>query len=117
MKARQPTAAAGRFKRAEQTHGINFDVDALPFDDALRVVYKPISCLYWDWLHVLAASGGVAQFIINAVALDVEREGIQLDALDRLLAVYMHDNRARLGAIVSHPPLPVDMPPAEKAIQ
>ena len=92
---RRATTRIGDFKKLEQNMGVNCQVDALPFDRDLRGVYRPISCLYWDWLHIMVASGGVCQFLVNAVALDVEAAGIELALLDRLLGAYMADNKTR----------------------
>jgi hypothetical protein len=85
----------GEFAELQQIHGLHFEPLALVFDRSLRTIYRPIGCLFWDWLHVLIASGGVLQFAVNQVCLAIEAEGISLARLDELLATFVADNKPR----------------------
>ncbi|CAK0839344.1 unnamed protein product [Prorocentrum cordatum] len=63
-------AAAGanaELKLDSQHLGVRYDPDALLWDRELIEITKPPSCLYLDWMHCLAASGGIGQFVLNRV--------------------------------------------------
>ena len=65
-----------------QAFGINFDMHALPFDEDLQGVVRPISGTCWDWMHILVASGGVFQYEANEFTRAIQGIGISLVEID-----------------------------------
>ena len=84
------------FKESQQIFGIKFDPHALPFDIELRQIYKPVSSVYWDWMHVYLTSSGLMQYHLNEMFLDIQSEGVTLSALDQMMAVFVRSNRTQL---------------------
>ena len=84
------------FKESQQIFGIKFDPHALPFDIELRQIYKPVSSVYWDWMHVYLTSSGLMQYHLNEMFLDIQSEGVTLSALGQMMAVFVRSNRTQL---------------------
>ncbi|CAK0865691.1 unnamed protein product [Prorocentrum cordatum] len=65
--------------------GINFEPGTLLWDpEFTNDVIKPITGTRWDWMHVLMASGGVAQYTANKFIYELKHaHNISLDDLDR----------------------------------
>ena len=66
--------------------GINYDPDSIIFDKSLRSVINPIDHTYWDWMHGLVASGGVAQLEVNGFCHAIVHAGISLESIDQFHA-------------------------------
>jgi hypothetical protein len=60
----------GAFKKLQIRLGITYDPDSLVYDRYLRGIIGPSSVLF-DWMHSLLASGGMAQFEVNAFLLEL----------------------------------------------
>ena len=68
--------------------GINFEPGALLWDEELtNDIIQPITGTRWDWMHVLMASGGVAQYTTNKFIYELKHaHNISPDDLDRFQA-------------------------------
>ena len=73
------------FAFIEQSLGIRYDPDSLPYSDMREEARIPES-RYPDWMHNLVASGGVCQYHASCMALALADNGISLEALDRFQA-------------------------------
>ena len=56
------------FGDLEKAMGLTYDPDSLAYDMHLRTIIG-ISSTYFDWMHCLVASSGLAQFEVNAFCL------------------------------------------------
>ena len=75
------TMNKSQFKIEQQCAGITYNPDGLMYSDFRDMAQVPLS-RYPDWFHNLAASGGVAQYQVNKLALDLKGEGVQLSDID-----------------------------------
>jgi hypothetical protein len=70
------------FKQLEQCYGITYEKEAILFDKHCRDVAKFPGSIYWDWMHCLLASGGVAQYECNQFLRALRDAGISLLQVD-----------------------------------
>ena len=74
--------ARTEFGLMERAFGITFDICNVIFDRRLRTIYSVIDNTYYDPMHVLLASGGVAAFEVNAFIVHaVTEHNLDLDDL------------------------------------
>ncbi len=50
-----------------------------------HIVSFPTS-VYWDWMHCVVASGGIAQYELNQLVLSICGSGIPIEQLDEFAA-------------------------------
>ena len=68
----------------EQQHtGYTYDPDGLMWDPHARSRLALPEAGYIDWMHVLVASGGIAQFQVNQVILILEEYGMEPSLIDK----------------------------------
>ena len=67
------TGTRAQLHDLSQAFGNTFDIRARPFDEDLRTVIQPITGTYWDWMHILVASGGVFQYEANEFSLVISK--------------------------------------------
>ena len=78
----KPTFKKGMFNKLQQVYGINYSEDSLLFDKRLRGIFLPVSHTFYDWMHIMFASGGVAAIICNCFCMNFVRSGGTLEQLD-----------------------------------
>jgi len=68
----------------EKSLGLNFDRATLLWDQSLRLrhVVRPVTGVYWDWMHVLVASGGIVQCEINQLLRAFVAAGVPFKDID-----------------------------------
>lgn len=54
-----------RFQKLEQAYGLVYNPLGAPWCPELRGICNAVSGTCWDWMHILMASGGVAQYEFN----------------------------------------------------
>ena len=74
------------FERLEQSYGLVFDPLGILWCEDLGGIVNPVSHTYWDWMHILMACGGIAQYEFNQYARRLCSAGVSLRALDDLAA-------------------------------
>ena len=52
-------------EKKEKTYGLNYEPSELLFCGELRRHLRFPYIVYWDHMHCLTASGGIAQYIVN----------------------------------------------------
>ena len=72
--------SAKEFGRLQQALGFTYCEGGLPWSDMSAIAKVP-DCVYWDWMHCLMASGGVAQYEVNQFLRRVARI-LPLDKVD-----------------------------------
>jgi hypothetical protein len=72
----------GQLKAEQQSTGYKYDPDGLMWDPLARSRLRLPEAGYFDWMHILVASGGVAQFQLNQLVLVLEDHGIKACDLD-----------------------------------
>ena len=76
-----------RFDKLEKAYGLVFHPLGLPWCQELEDICNPISHNCWDWMHILMASGGVAQYEFNQYTRRLcQATGMNLAALDDFAA-------------------------------
>ena len=80
------TGTRAELAHLSQVFGITFNKATLLWDEELRHVARPITGTYWDWMHILLASGCVFQYEANQFILEARRSGIALEDFDALAA-------------------------------
>jgi len=78
------TLSDAQFERLQKMCGITYDPSALLWTSA-RYAAKLPSTTYWDWMHNLVASGGVAQYKVNQFLRRV-RPHMPLEYVESFLA-------------------------------
>ena len=63
---------AKELRRKCQLYGVKYEPGALLWDREIRSIANAPTCCYIDWMHTFAASGGVAQCVVNSMALQLE---------------------------------------------
>ena len=79
-------AAAGSKKELNalgQCFGLQYNDLGVLWHPTLKDQVCPVSQTMYDWMHVLVASGGVAQYEVNEFAKAVQQLGIPLSTLDQ----------------------------------
>jgi hypothetical protein len=85
------------FNTLEKAYGLVYDSRALLWDPwANRVTRLPDS-LYWDWMHCLVASGGIAQYQVNQLLRALCTIGIGLKDVDAFFSqIALPSGRSKL---------------------
>ena len=100
---RSTTQRPTEFALSQQIFGVRYDKDALPFDVPLRRFYKPVSSVYWDWMHVYLTSSGVMQYHMNEMCLDIqEHTTLTMAALDGMMNRFIAFNKSQLRSLGEH---------------
>ena len=68
--------------RLQQALGIKYNPDGLIFDPECRKIYSPIDNSYFDWVHCIVASGGMAQYEVNGFINACVKSRIPVSAID-----------------------------------
>ena len=69
-------------QRLGQLYGLHYTPFSVLWHPTLGTKVCPIKNTMFDWMHVLVASGGVAQYEVNEFAKQIRDAGIPLSALD-----------------------------------
>ena len=69
-------------KKLSQALGISYGDEGVLWDEHLAECANPPDNTYWDWMHILVASGGVFQYECNEFLRALTREGVSLQDLD-----------------------------------
>lgn len=76
-----------RFDKLEKAYGLVYHPLGLPWCREIQDICNPISNNCWDWMHILMASGGVAQYEFNQYARRLcAKTGMNFEALDDFAA-------------------------------
>ena len=67
------TRPASELALAQQTFGLNYEVEGLLFDRSLRETVKPISHWLRDWMHVMCVAGCANIEVEQIVNLEEQR--------------------------------------------
>ena len=70
------------FARLEQMYGLVYNPQGVLWCEELQEICNPALHTYWDWMHILMASGGVAQYEFNQFARRLQSHGVSLERLD-----------------------------------
>jgi len=84
------------FADSEQAFGLTFDKDSLLWDIGLRSVFKPITHIYWDWMHTYLTSSGTMTYHMNEMCLDIAEAGVDLSRLDEMMHSFLEANRTQI---------------------
>ena len=87
------------FKKMETACGLKYVRNGLPYDRRARSLAPYPRVLYWDWMHILVASGGVFQYGINSFVINLTRTtGVTLQMLDEFTQqVRLNGGRIKLA--------------------
>ena len=66
----------------ERNTGIKWHVEGVLWDVEVRRKLQSPMCQYPDWMHGVCASGGIAQYELNGLALQLDEQGISLQDID-----------------------------------
>ena len=69
-------------QRLGQVYGLHYCPQGVLFRPALSSIVKPIECVMYDYMHILLASGGLAQYQLNSFVKRLKDEGIALEMMD-----------------------------------
>lgn len=76
-----------RFDKLEKAYGLIYHPLGLPWCSEIVDMCNPISNNCWDWMHILLASGGVAQYnFCQFVRRLCQQTGVGFGALDQFAA-------------------------------
>lgn len=78
----QSAATAGDRKKLGQVYGITYTPDGILWQPRWFGHVNPVTHTCWDWMHILVASGGVAQYHLNGYCCALVSQGIPLKTLD-----------------------------------
>ena len=81
LRAKKPLLKKKQFDRLQQSLGLKFDEDNLLFQNDLRTVVKPVSGIFWDWMHVLV-SHGLADVELGLFGEALVQAGISIQNLE-----------------------------------
>ena len=88
------SARASERKKLGQLYGLGYTPWGVLWQPAWMGQISPITHCSWDWMHCLVASGGVAQYELNALCCELQGQGISLSSLDRFASMW-HLPRSR----------------------
>ena len=74
------------FAELGHMYGLSYNQNTLLWSRGLLAIVRVPDCVYWDAMHVLHASGGVAQYECNQLAMQIRRSGGSLAMLDEFAA-------------------------------
>jgi hypothetical protein len=79
---KQGVADGVSISNLEQEYGLSYDATGVLFDDwTFRLVAMP-DCIYWDHMHMVYASGGVAQYEVNQLVRNIRDKGVAFHEID-----------------------------------
>jgi hypothetical protein len=70
----------------EKAHGIKWDPHGVLWDTEVFRRLQPPRCQYPDWMHHFCASGGLAQYELNGIVMELVAYGVTLEQIDRWIA-------------------------------
>ena len=83
--------------RLGQLYGLQYTASGILWHPTLKDLKCPVKQTYYDWMHVLVASGGVAQYEVNEFVKKIRGAGIRLKILDEFASnVLMPKSRSKL---------------------
>ena len=82
LNTKRPTATAKEFAFLEKALGLVYSEHAFVFDDYCQSIARFPDTIFWDWMHCLVASGGIAQYQLNQLVLECKRAGVAIADLD-----------------------------------
>ena len=83
--------------RLGQVYGLQYTASGILWHPTLKDLVCPVKQTYYDWMHVLVASGGVAQYEVNELVKKIRGAGIRLKILDEFASnVLMPKSRPKL---------------------
>jgi len=82
LAAKHGVVSRADFEFLQKAYGINFCESAIIFDEYCRDVVRFPDSIYWDWMHCLLSSGGVAQYNVNYLCLELVNSGTSLENID-----------------------------------
>lgn len=95
-----PVETKAEFEVSKQMLGISFHPECLPMDMQLRSVYKPVSSVFWDWMHVLVSSGGIMAYHCNEFLLSLKFDvGWEWHQMDAHLEMFLVSNQGQTGKL------------------
>ena len=71
-----------KFKDLQIAYGMTFDPESIVYDKELRSVYCPVDHTYWDPMHCLLCSGGIAQYELNEFMLQASEPPVNISLAD-----------------------------------
>ena len=74
-------------KEKGQLYGLSYDEKGVLWHPTLRSVVDPVQHTMMDWMHILAASGGLAQYSLNEFCKELQQHNMDLKDLDAFAAV------------------------------
>ena len=77
-----PQQLKKELQRLGQVYGLHYCLQGVLFRPALSSIVKPIECVMYDYMHILLASGGLAQYQLNSFVKRLKDEGITLEMMD-----------------------------------
>ncbi len=100
MRDHLTTLVSGRkeeLNKMGQIYGLQYSASDILWHPTLKQVVCPVRQTYYDWMHVLIASGGLAQYEINQFVKEIRGLGIALKQLDEFAsAVVLPKSRTEL---------------------
>ena len=88
----------GQLKKLCQLYGLSFNEDAVLWHPTWGGRLSPPTQTMFDWMHILCASGGLAQYEINEFLKLVKDAGVSMDQVDHFCsAVSLPKRLPRLG--------------------
>ena len=92
------TGSVGEFELQQKSSGFKYDPDGLMWDGEAREKLDLPFAEYNDWMHGYVASGGVGQYEINSLVLEIESHGHSIASIDTWIeAVELPKGMCKLG--------------------
>jgi len=82
LKEHATTSTRATLDNLSQVYGITYNTSSIMFDERLLKFATPATGTYWDWMHILVASGGVLQYEANQLVRSIVQAGVGLAELD-----------------------------------
>jgi len=83
LESKSSGLSKARFGELEKFYGIGYNPHAILFHPRCRALAKFPDSVFWDWMHCLVASGGVAQYQCNRLLLVFRGGGLPLKDVDQ----------------------------------
>ena len=80
-------------KKMGQLYGLQFHASGILWHPSLKHKLCPVKQNYYDWMHILLASGGLGQYEINEFVKKIRGMGIPLKQLDDFASVVFFSQR------------------------
>jgi len=98
LQAKYGAVPKSEFAFLEKAFGLCYVPEGILFDEYTRNVVQFPRSIFWDWMHCLLASGGVAQYECNQFARALTRAGISLKQIDDFCSnIAVPEARSKLG--------------------